>query len=524
MQKLTNTSTASQLCNAHLPCPSCSSSDAYAEYDDGHGFCFSCDTYFPSNQQKEFILNEYTYQYLPWRGVSADTFRFFDVKTKCDTEGQPISIGYPYSGGAYKVRDLKEKNFYSVGSIRPGLFGKDKFAAGSHKFVTITEGELDACSLYQVLKAPVVSVRSASSGRSDCVSDRSWLGAFERVYLAFDSDASGRELAAQVAKLFDYTKVYLVKFSNRKDANEYLQYGEAEELRNIWWNSKPYVPETIVSSFSDFQDILGGTPEMGVPYPFRKLTEMTYGMRTGESVLITAQEGIGKTEMMHAIEYQLLKETNDAVGAIFLEEPKRRHLQALAGLELQRPVHLPDCGINSEQTLDALKRVVQEDNRLYVYTHFGSDDPDVLLDIIRFLVSGRSCRWVLLDHVTMVVSGSIGDDVRRQLDYFTTRSEMMVKELDFGLIVVSHVNDLGQTRDSRMSSKVADIRIDLARDHLHPDFNTRHTTTLTVSKNRFSGKTGFAGKLFWDYDTFSYKELPDASNEHLARSEILAVG
>jgi len=35
---------------------------------------------------------------------------------------------------------------------------------------------------------------------------------------------------------------------------------------------------------------------------------------------------------MHSIEHQLLTETDDAIGAIFLEEPKRRHLQAIAGL------------------------------------------------------------------------------------------------------------------------------------------------------------------------------------------------
>ena len=30
------------------PCPKCPSSNAYKLYDDGHGFCFSCKTYFHS--------------------------------------------------------------------------------------------------------------------------------------------------------------------------------------------------------------------------------------------------------------------------------------------------------------------------------------------------------------------------------------------------------------------------------------------------------------------------------------------
>jgi hypothetical protein len=43
--------------------------------------------------------------------------------------------------------------------------------------------------------------------------------------------------------------------------------------------------------------------------------------------------------------------------------------------------------------------------------------------------------------------------VAAYLSYFSTRSEMVVKELDFGLIMVSHVNDLGQTRGSRFITR-----------------------------------------------------------------------
>lgn len=33
---------------SHHPCPKCGSSDAYAEYDDGHFWCFSCHHYIPA--------------------------------------------------------------------------------------------------------------------------------------------------------------------------------------------------------------------------------------------------------------------------------------------------------------------------------------------------------------------------------------------------------------------------------------------------------------------------------------------
>jgi twinkle protein len=247
-------------------------------------------------------------------------------------------------------------------------------------------------------------------------------------------------------------------------------------------------------------------------YPSQTLNDMTYGIRTAESVLLTAMEGVGKTELMHAIEYNLLKGTQDNVGAIFLEEPRPRHLQAIAGLELRLPLHLPDCSCSEGEVAAAIERVVSKDDRLFIYSHFGSDDPGVIESTVRFLVTARGCRYILFDHISMAVSGLAGEDERRALDYLSTRLEMMVKELNFALIFVSHVNDAGQTRGSRYISKIADIRIDAYRDINHVNENERNRTYLTVSKNRFSGRTGPAGVLQFDPFTYTYKELEHAND------------
>lgn len=520
------------------PCPDCrrqgadKSGDNLVIFDDGHKHCFACGYRINKYKQERFedLTDTFTYEYLPWRGVTKSTFEKYEIKTKINSEGKPVSIGYKYPNGSYKIRNLDKKEFYSQGDIsKAGLFGRDKFTAGSHKYVTITEGELDAASLYQVLNSPVVSVHSSSSAKLDASIDRSWLNSFERIYLAFDSDDAGRKAESAVASLFDYNKVYRVAFpgGGRKDANDYVRAGERDELINLWWNAKKYLPATIISSFHEFDKIIKETPKKGVSYPFPTLDFMTYGIRTGESVLITAQEGVGKTELMHSIEYQLLTETDDAIGAIFLEEPKRRHLQALAGIHLKRPIHLPDCDISSDETFSALQKVVREDDRLHIYSHFGSDDPEVILDTIRFLVSARSCRYILLDHITMVVSGLGGENERRALDYLSTRLEMMVKELDFALIVVSHVNDEGLTRGSRNISKIADVRIDLKRDVTNPDPVVRRSTHLVVSKNRFSGRTGPAGVLLFDPITYTLSEdlgygSPSASNDNSRVKEVEA--
>lgn len=508
--------TTSRLTHRHLPCPACPSSDAYCVYEDGHGYCFSCKTYFPNKGDQltnDIIPNdglEYSYEFLGRRGIAAETFRYYGCPTKINREGKPVSIGFHYPNGSTKVRLLEKKEFFWLGKPEPGLFGKNKFTAGSHKYVTITEGEYDALSLFQVLRSPVVSVRSSASGGRDASVDRSWLNSFERVYLALDDDVPGRECAREIARLFDFNKVYLVRLGDRKDANAFLQEGLDEELRNLWRNSKKYVPENVVSSVDEFEKILTQPLEWGVKaYPSQVLNEKTYGIRKGEMVLVTAPEGVGKTEFMHSIEHKLLKGTNENVAAIYIEEPKQRHLQALAGIELGKPAHLPDSGLTSGEIVAAFKEVVPVDDRLFLYSHFGSDEPDIFLDTIRYLVTACKCSYVIVDHITMVCSGLSGEDERRALDYISTRLEMMVKELNYALLIVSHVNDVGQTRGSRYIGKVADIRIDLSRDLLADNPIERNTTTIVVPKNRYCGRTGVSGSVLFDPLTTRYTEITD---------------
>src|SRR5690606_8918109 len=127
-----------------------------------------------------------------------------------------------------------------------------------------------------------------------------------------------------------------------------------------------------------------------VPYPFSRLEQMTYGIRTGEVVLLTAQEGIGKTEIMRALEYHLLKTTDENIGIVHLEANKARTLKGLVGYELKSPIHLPDFAVSKEEVKTTLRKVTKRDDRVHIYSHFGSDDPDVILSTIRFMAG--SCN------------------------------------------------------------------------------------------------------------------------------------
>lgn len=556
--------TTSRLVSAHLPCPSCGSSDALSLYDDGHSYCFSCSKYFPVDKEenlgydtvyrgeknsltdgiplvytnsivkdkskgivnsnsigieKEYIpkvipkVDDYTLEFVKLRGVSRETFAKYSVKARISSEGLPVALQFPYSDSAYKVKSLVAKEFWAEGPLREAtsLFGQEVFGPASNLAITITEGELDAVSAYQMLgsKYPVVSVRSAQSARKDCEASFQYLNSFEKIYVCFDNDRAGKEAEKSLRGLFDGNKVYHVELNPElKDANGYLTSGREKEFVNAWWNAKNYLPEGVINSFSDIEKILNSKDNESIAqYPFPTLNEMTYGIRSKELVLFTAQEKVGKTEVMRAIEHHLLKTTDYNIGIIHLEEQEKRSVQGLVSYELGVATHLPDAGIPTVDQLEAYKRLVKVDGRLHFYKHFGSDDADNILDVIRYLVGVQHCKFVFLDHITMLVTGQETDDERQKLDYISTRLAMMTRELDFTLFLVSHVNDNGQTRGSRNISKVADLILHMDRDIEADSFDIRNQTKLICRGNRFASSSGPSGILWFDAKSYTVKEL-----------------
>lgn len=426
-----------------------------------------------------------------------------------DAHGVHSHLKFPHPNGRTMYKRIADKRFFWTGlkSTPISLYGQNLFPQGG-KTITITEGYLDALSVYEMMgDYASVAVTSASSAVSDVKEAWEYVNSFEKIILCFDSDEPGQKASKEVARLFDFNKVYVVKLQY-KDANDYLREGEKEAFKKAWWNAARYIPEGILASYADFDKVIDEDVEKeAVAYPWPKLQEMTYGVRTGELVLLTAQEGMGKTEIFRALEYHFLKETDENIGIIHLEENKARTLKGLVGYEVSAPIHLPDRAISKEEIKKHLREITKRDDRVHIYSHFGSDDPDVILDTVRFMAGPCGCKRIFMDHITMVVSGLAGDDERRALDYISTRLAMMVEELDFTLFLISHVNDEGQTRGSRNIGKVADLRIDMYRDLLTENITERNTTKLTVSKNRYAGRTGPTSDLYFDPDTYKLGEL-----------------
>lgn len=512
-----------------MPCPCGASSDAYSIDHSGRGWCFSCNDPKRFNTPREGEdLTEETHEgildtdvvelvYEAARGLSKKTLEFYNILTK-KVNGESFSWGFEYPNGAWKSKKLKprsRKDHYSWNgeANSAGLFGRDKFGPGSKKSVTITEGEFDAPSIYEATggQTAAVSVQSSSTALRDIELEYEWVNSFDKIIIAFDNDEAGKTALRKIMSsgLFDFNKLYYVPFSEFKDANDYAQNGKLSELNRVWKSAKKYTPDNIISTFSEIEEALKESQEQEIgTYPTERLNDMLYGLYRGQVVVVKGMEGIGKTEIFRMMEYHLLKTTECKLGLIHMEEDKSTTIKGLATYELGVPCTLPDTGMSDKDILKGYAKAVGDsEDRVFIYTMFGGDDPDDVLDSIRFLVASGGVDIVFLDHITLLVTGTEEGDERRKLDYMSTKLKKMAKELQFCLVMITHVNDDGQTRGSRNISKIADTMINLDRDKLSEDEAERNTLFITIEKNRMTGRTGKAGALLFDTNTFKLVEV-----------------
>lgn len=448
------------------------------------------------------------------RKLTEATCQKWDYRVgQCD--GQTVQVAnYRNHRGdiiAQKIR-FADKDFKFLGNSQAVTLYGQWLWRDSGKMVVITEGEIDALSVSQLQnhKWPVVSIPNGAQGAAKAIQrNLDWLEQFETVVFMFDNDKQGRHAAAECALLLTPGKAKIASLP-LKDANEMLVAGRGKEVIDAIWGAKGFRPDGIVSG-SDIWDLLANEEESeSRPYPWQGLNLKTHGLRKGELVTFTAGSGIGKSLACREIAYHLLTQ-GETIGYIALEENVRRTALGFLGLHLNKPLHLERDEVTGEALQVAFNETLGT-GRVFFYDHFGSINSDNLLRRIRFMARGFDCHWVILDHLSIVVSG-IGDgDERRLIDNTMTALRSLVEELGIGLILVSHLKrpegkgheegaptSLSQLRGSGAIAQLSDVVIGLERNQ--QDEEAAHITLVRVLKNRFSGETGEACHLKYTPET-----------------------
>lgn len=395
------------------------------------------------------------------------------------------------------------------------------------KMVVVTEGEIDALTVSQIQrnKWPVVSVPNGAQAAARAVRKSiEWLEGFDSVVFMFDNDPEGRKASSECAELLTPGKAKIARLP-LKDANEMLLANRASEVVDAIWGAKVYRPDGIIAgSDLTFEDLTtGGCVGIDIPYP--RLNEMLRGLRKRELTLFTAGTGIGKSTLARELGYYL-SQNGLSIGNVFLEESVQKTAMGYIAIDRNIPLgelrQRPEL-LSKEQWIESMDRTVNN-GRVYFYNHFGSLDSGNLLAKLKYLATGLAVDFIILDHISIVVSGleSSGEGERKDIDILMTRLRQLIEETGVGIIAICHLKKssgrpheeggtvhLDDLRGSGSLKQLPDNILALERDMItEGEDNDRDVSRLKVLKCREFGDTGYADDV--RYSRSTGRLLPEA--------------
>lgn len=525
---------------AKVACEACGSSDGKEVYEDGHTFCFVCSNYEKANGEAYMenqappqapkapspLDHQGVIRALKERNISRATAEKYSVTSTVAPDGSTATHVYPYRNAsgdivATKTRTCATKGFISGGSASEALLFGQHECRGNGKYITVTEGEIDALSVAEIFqrKYDVVSVRTGAQGaKKELQKQLAFLEGYDSVVLCFDQDEAGKKAVEECQDLFTPGKVKILK-TPLKDVNAALGAGRSADFIKAFWDAKEYTPAGIVAGVDTWSFIKEYQATETIPYPWSGLNDMARGIVTPSLVTITSGSGQGKTQLMKELQHYLLKNTEENIGIIPLEESVARASLAMMSIETSRPLHLED------NIPDSVLRPAWESTmglgRMFLLDHFGSTSIDSIVSKVRFLAKAHECKFVFLDHLSIIVSAQESGDERRAIDAVMTRLRKLAEEAKITLFLVSHLSrspgisheeggrvTLGQLRGSQSIAQLSDLVLACERDQQAEDEKLRNTTTLRIIKNRLTGECGPCAYLEYSKDTGRMSEVP----------------
>ena len=381
---------------------------------------------------------------------------------------------------------------------------------------------------YELLgsKWAVVSIkRGASSAVTDVKESLEYLESFDNVVICFDEDKVGKEEAKKVASILKPGKAKILTLpSGFKDPNEMLRKNKFQEFTRAWWDSKLFTPSGIIRIAEKEDEFFNREKLESVPYPWNGLNKKLYGLRQSELVCICGGTGLGKSSLTRELEHWLVEKTDDNVGVIALEESWHRTVDGILSIEANARLYVDT--IREEFDQDILKDMYHKvfgDDRVFVHAHFGTNDIDAIFAKLRYLIVGCDCKWIVIDHLHMLVSQLTEGDERRGIDNLMNRLRSLVEETGVGMFLVSHLRraagekgheqgivvSLSHLKGSQGISQLSDCVIALERNQQAEDPEEANTTKVRVLKSRYTGDTGLACSLLYDPETGRMSELTD---------------
>lgn len=423
---------------------------------------------------------------------------------------------YPYYDelGSVAVQKLRfpDKSFVALKAEgAPGLgkcqlFGRHVYGDKFDRQVIITEGELDALSVAQVMdfKCAVVSVNSGAQGAAACLkANYLWLDRFEDIVLWLDDDEPGREAAEECAKLFKVGKVRIAKAPGFKDASDVLQANQPGDIKSAIYAAAKWRPQGIVNAADNSSDVCAPTEDdhmFAYHWPWPELDGFLGLILPGQVVYHVAGTGVGKTTGVIHIIHTILEQGGKV--AYFSFEGTRRETK-IGLLTVKKGIRL-DIEPLPDEDMIRIHDEVFGHKRLELFDPETAEwSMEAIEGYLRYCAKALDCQVFIIDPLSFVVAGmSQSDDERRALDTVSRNVAAMAKELGIHVQISHHLSrpqgtaheegaptSIGQVRGSGGIANFASIVIGHERNQ-QAGGEDYLLTQLRSLKNRPRSRTG----------------------------------
>lgn len=472
---------------------------------------------------------------LPDRKLRKDSVEYFNVKVGVSEQDgvTPETHYYPYLLNdnlvGYKVRYVANKKFFAMGDIKEcDLFGWKQAIQSGSKRLYITEGEIDAISLYQLLKdnnrgtewaaiepAVVSIVKGSSSARGELAQHlKSIREYFKEIVLVFDKDAAGQKAVVDVLQIIPDA---LVATLPAKDVNECLVQGRAKAcIAAVLFNAKKPKNTRLVLA-DDLFEKAKEKPQMGFPWPWRHVTDITRGIRLGETIYIGAGQKQGKSEIVNTLAAHFIIELGWKVLLAKPEESNVKSVKMVAGKLAGKIFHDPKIPYDEAAYYEAVTGISGKLYLLNLYQHVGWET--LKTDIREAAALG--CKAIFIDPITNLTNGLNAADANTKLQEIAQELSAMALDLNVVIFIFCHLRNpdngppherggevlSSQFAGSRAMARSCNLMLGLEGNR-DPNLSheERNLRTLVLLEDREFGENG-RFKLYWDSNTGLFNEL-----------------
>ena len=419
----------------------------------------------------------------PERGIRKETYEKFGVRMALSPTDRSVeAIYFPYYNQdgkltGYKKRDLTLDKYDTGHFTVIGKVGVQNKLFGQHvaetikrakKKLFIVEGEYDCLASYQAcvdtlsgtkyegLEPFVVGLSCGTGNAKAAVSvNLDHVESYETVVLGFDADEAtpeeaakkikkGKEATEDVGLLITKSQVMVAEYKDFHDPNDYVKAGKFKELANaLSFATKKFTADKVVTAESiSFEELV--KPRVPGVYirQFPELMEMTGGPRMRELWVVTGPSGFGKSTVCSTMAAEI-RMAGYKVGMIFLEEELKETVLRMIAHKCEvnyNKMKFDPLKYVSKEELEESFKWVKDDDGFVFLDHFGSMLIEQLMNKIKYLMSVFDVNYIILDHLSMLVSGIATTDERKMLDMVMTELAAFVASHDVGILAVSHLN------------------------------------------------------------------------------------